>query len=98
MSHSLGCPHQGVCSTVPAAHFRAVAELSGLSALRVLTLNHQNVGIDQLPFVSLAADTVTSLQAALAAASVESFILATCNRTEIYWRARLPGDDERVLD
>ena len=99
MSHSPGCPHQGVCSTVPAdVHFRAVAELSGLAALRVLTLNHHNLGIEQLPQVSLAADTVTSLQAALAAASVESFILATCNRTEIYWRARTPGDDERVRD
>ena len=50
MSHSPGCPHQGVCSTVPAdAHFRAVAELSGLAALRVLTLNHHNLGIEQLP-------------------------------------------------
>jgi glutamyl-tRNA reductase len=99
MSHSHGCPHQGVCSTVPAdAHFRAVAELSGLAALRATTLNHHNVGIDALPQVSLAADAVTALQAALAAADVESFVLATCNRTEIYWRARVPGDDECVRD
>lgn len=97
MSQTHGCPHQGVCSTVPAdAHFRAVADLSGLAALRALTLNHQNVGLEALPQVSLAAETVVSLQASLAAADIETFVLATCNRTEIYWRARVPGDDERV--
>jgi len=97
MSQSHGCPHQGVCSTVPAeAHFRAVAELSGLAALRAFTLHHRNVGIDVLPQVALPPDGLTRLQASLVDAGIESFVLATCNRTEVYWRARVPGDDEEV--
>ena len=99
MSQSHGCPHQGVCSTVPAeAHFRAVAALSGLAALRALTLNHRNLGVDTLPHVALSADALTGLHRSFAAAAVEAFVLATCNRTEIYWRASVPGDDERVRE
>jgi glutamyl-tRNA reductase len=94
-----GCPHQDVCSTVPAdLHFRAVAELSGLGALRAVSLNHRNIGLEHLPQVSLSADAAASLQAGLGAANLESLVLATCNRTEIYWRTRAPGDDERVRD
>lgn len=97
MSETHGCPHQAVCSTVPAqAHFRAVAELSGLSALRALTLNHRNVGLESLPAVALPPHELSALQHSLREADIEAVVLATCNRFEVYWRARVPGDDERV--
>jgi glutamyl-tRNA reductase len=97
MPGSFACPHQDVCSTAPAhVHFHAVAAYSGLAALRVLTINHRNVGLDHLAALSLGAPGAASLHEALSAAAIESVVLATCNRTELYWRARVPGDDERV--
>ncbi|MCC7176936.1 MAG: glutamyl-tRNA reductase [Acidobacteria bacterium] len=95
MSDSPSCPHQSVCSTAP-LHFHAVARYSGLASLRAVTINHRNVGIGALPQHSVGCDTATSLHEALTAAGIESFVLATCNRTELYWRAQVPGDDESV--
>jgi glutamyl-tRNA reductase len=77
-------------------HFRAAAELSGLGALRALSFNHRDLGLEALAHVALAPDALTSLQASLASADVEAFVLPTCNRTEIYWRAKASSDDERV--
>lgn len=97
MSERPGCPHQGVCSTVPAqAHFRAVSDLSGIAALRALTFNHRALGLDALARVTLSPEAIAALNAAFAEAAVEAFVLSTCNRTEIYWRAQVPGDEERV--
>jgi glutamyl-tRNA reductase len=98
MSESHRCPHQDLCSTVPAeAHFHAVAQFSGLAALRVLTLNIRNVGLGTLSGVALDCERAMQLHASLTDAGIESLVLATCNRTELYWRARVPGDDEAVL-
>ena len=98
MSESHGCPHQSLCSTVPAeAHFHAVAQFSGLAALRVLTVNVKNVGIGTLTATALDCERAMQLHASLTSSDIESFVLATCNRTEVYWRARVPGDDETVL-
>lgn len=95
MSDSPGCPHQSVCATVP-AHFHAVARYSGLASLRAVTINHRNIGIGALTRHAVGCDTATSLHEDLTAAGIESFVLATCNRTELYWRAQVPGDDETV--
>jgi hypothetical protein len=77
-------------------HFRAVADLSGLAALRALSFNHRDLGLQALAHVALAPDALAGLQASLAGADIEAFVLPTCNRTEIYWRARGSADDERV--
>src|ERR687897_3550323 len=98
MPDAHGCPHQSLCSTVPAeVHFHAVAQFSGIAALRVLTLNVRNIGVATLSGVAIGCERTMELHAALTGAGVESFVLATCNRTELYWRARVPGDDEAVL-
>src|SRR5512134_1296246 len=95
MSESFACPHQDVCSTLPAPlHFHAVASYSGLSALRALTINHHNAGLAGLQHLSLDSDAVVALHEELAIGEIESIVLKTCNRTELYWRARVPGDDE----
>lgn len=98
MSENRRCPHQGVCSTVPAeAHFHAVATYSGLAAVRALTINHRNVGLGALSDSAVNTTQATELHETLRACGIESVVLATCNRTELYWRARVPGDDETAL-
>lgn len=97
MPGSYSCPHQDVCSAVPAhVHFHTVAAYSGLAALRALTINHRNVGLEQLASLSLGATGALALHEQLSGLAIESVVVATCNRTELYWRARVPGDDERV--
>lgn len=93
MRDTHGCPHQSVCSTSP-AHFHAVAEHSGLTPLRAIVIHHRNVGMESLQHLSIGCDAAAALHDALTGAAVESFVLATCNRTELYWRARVPGDIE----
>lgn len=95
MSDTHHCPHQDVCSTTP-PYFHAVAALSGLSSLRALVVNHRTVAAGVLRSLSLGVEQSVRLHDALSAAGVESFVLATCNRTEIYWRTRAPGDNEFV--
>lgn len=99
MSGAYSCPHQEVCRAVPAhLHFHHVASFSGLAALRVLSVNHRTVGLSELPALSVSCEGVMALHADLAARSIESVVLATCNRTELYWRARVPGDDEAARE
>jgi glutamyl-tRNA reductase len=89
------CPHQGICSTLPPhVHFHAVASYSGLAALRAFTINHHNAGLAGLQHLSLDCDGAVRLHEQLSRRGVESVVLKTCNRTELYWRARVPGDDE----
>lgn len=95
MSDSPHCPHQGVCAAQP-AHFEAVASFSGLAPLRALSLSHRAVGLTTLSRHAMSAEAGAALHARLTQAGVESLVLTTCNRTELYWRARLPGDDEMV--
>lgn len=94
-SESPACPHQGVCSNVPAhLYFHTVASYSGLAALRALTVNHRNAGLEELQHLSLDSGAAVSLHEELLRGGIESIVLKTCNRTELYWRARVPGDDE----
>ncbi|MEW5984676.1 MAG: glutamyl-tRNA reductase [Acidobacteriota bacterium] len=99
MSGAYSCPHQDVCRAVPAhLHFHDVARFSGLAALRVLTISHRAVGLADLPTLSVTCDGGMGLHAELSARNIESVVLTTCNRTELYWRARVPGDDEAALE
>jgi glutamyl-tRNA reductase len=77
-------------------HFHAVAHYSGLAALRAITLNHRNVGVRAMQSLSVGCEASVVLHDELSEAGVESFVLATCNRTELYWRARVPGDADAV--
>ena len=96
MSETSSCPHQNVCSTIPAhVHFHAVAAFSGLAALRVFTINHHNAGLVGLQDLSIEPDAALYLHEELSRHGIESVVLRTCNRTELYWHARVPGDDER---
>lgn len=97
MPDSHCCPHQDVCSATPAhEHFRAVASFSGLAALRAATINHRTVGLANLQTLSVSCEAAARLHDELTRRGVESVVLVTCNRTELYWRARLPGDEASV--
>lgn len=94
MSDTPGCPHQPVCAAIPAAaHFHAVAAHVGLEALRALVVSAHTSGLPALSGASLREEQARTLHQRLAAAGLETLVLATCNRTELYWRARVPGDD-----
>ena len=95
MSDSPHCPHQGVCAAQP-AQFETVASFSGLAPLRALSLSHRAVGLTTLSRHAMSAEAGVALHGRLTQAGIESLVLTTCNRTELYWRARLPGDDEMV--
>jgi glutamyl-tRNA reductase len=69
---------------------------SGLKSLRAITVSHRTVGIGALAAHSLDAQTAAGLHAQLSAAGIESLVLATCNRAEVYWRSRGGLDDDAV--
>jgi glutamyl-tRNA reductase len=69
---------------------------SALASLRAITLSHHSVGLSALPAFSLGCDRAMALNAALTSGGVPSVVLATCNRTEIYWQSRGAGDDALV--
>ena len=50
----------------PQAHFRAVADLSGVAALRGLTFSHRTLGLGALARVALVCDALAALNTALA--------------------------------
>ena len=77
-------------------HFHAVASYSGLAALRGLSINHHNAGLVGLQHLSIDADVAARLHGQLSSRGIESIVLRTCNRTELYWRARAAADDEVV--
>ncbi len=68
----------------------------GLKGLRAITVSHRSVGIGALAEHSLDAGAATALHVRLSAAGIESFVLATCNRAEVYWRSQGGLDDDAV--
>ena len=72
-----------------------IAPLGALDALRVVSLSHRTCGLPALGGV-IAHGDATRLHASLATAGIESIVLSTCNRFEVYWRASELADDETV--
>src|SRR5689334_14582383 len=61
--------------------------IQGIETLRVLSINHRAHGFANLSRL-VATAHAESLREALDALGVESILLSTCNRCEIYWRAQ----------
>jgi glutamyl-tRNA reductase len=70
--------------------------MSSLAPLRALSISHHTVGLGALPSYSLGCDRAMGLHAALTASGTSSVVLATCNRTELYWQSRGAGHDHDV--
>jgi len=66
-----------------------------LSALRVFSLSHHSCGLTALGAIVSHGDA-SRLHATLVGAGVESTVLSTCNRFEVYWRAVRSIDDQLV--
>ena len=66
-----------------------------MDALRVFSLSHRTCGLPALGGV-IAHGDAARLHASLAAVGIESIVLSTCNRFEVYWRASDIADDETV--
>lgn len=71
----------------------SIAPSGALDALRVLSLSHRTCGLPALGGVVAHGDAAR-LHAALTSAGIESIVLSTCNRFEVYWRS--VGDDRTV--
>jgi glutamyl-tRNA reductase len=71
------------------------AASSALEALRVVSLSHRTCGLPALGGIVAHGDS-TRLHAALSAAGIESIVIATCNRFEVYWRSSSDADDQTV--
>ena len=69
---------------------------SGLDALRVISWSHRNTGFDELARVALPAAAQRALTERLREAGLEAALLCTCNRTELYWYALAPADDDEA--
>lgn len=65
----------------------------GSETLRVRSINHRAHGFAKLSRLIASASSSDGLHAALSARGVESVLLSTCNRCELYWRARTAEDD-----
>src|SRR5262245_33978331 len=73
---------------------RGSASPSGLDPLRCMSWNHRKAGFATLARVALPAATRQALLERLGQAGLEAVVLCTCNRTELYWYALTPQDDE----
>lgn len=87
MSGSTSSPPRGGSS-------RRSTAPSPLDGLRVLSLSHRGIGLETLRAHALDGVAAAALHRQLVHAGVESMVLATCNRTELYWRADDDGDDD----
>lgn len=72
-----------------------IAQPSVLSTLRVFSLSHRTCGLSALGAIVSHGDA-SRLHGALANAGVESLVLSTCNRFEVYWRSVRAVDDQVV--
>lgn len=68
------------------------ASYLGISGLRVLSLNHNTISIDDLADLALDAESVARLRGEFMARGIHAVVLATCNRIEIFWEALGPED------
>jgi glutamyl-tRNA reductase len=66
-----------------------------LDALRVFSLSHRTCGLPALGGVVAHGDAAR-LRASLTSAGVDSIVISTCNRFEVYWRSGSDVDDRTV--
>ena len=69
------------------------ASIDGLSPLRALSISHRTHGMSKLASVAATPEAAANIHASLTSHGIDSVVLATCNRLELYWRSRMPQDD-----
>ncbi|OFW38241.1 MAG: glutamyl-tRNA reductase [Acidobacteria bacterium RIFCSPLOWO2_12_FULL_67_14b] len=61
--------------------------------MRVLSISHRTHGMDGLAALAATPSAAAALHASMTSHGIESVMLTTCNRVELYWRSRTPQDD-----
>jgi glutamyl-tRNA reductase len=74
---------------------KETAASGALDALRVVSLSHRTCGLPALGGIVAHGDSAR-LHTALTVAGIESIIVSTCNRFEVYWRSAGEADDQTV--
>jgi glutamyl-tRNA reductase len=75
---------------------KETAVSNALDGVRVVSLSHRTCGLPALGGVVAHGDGAR-LHAALTTAAIESIVVSTCNRFEVYWRSGSAGDDPTVM-
>lgn len=73
--------------------FRSVPPVSDLAPLRVRSINHRTHGLSGLAALAAIPRSAAALHASLSSHGIDSVVLMTCNRLELYWRSRTSQDD-----
>ena len=69
------------------------AVIDALSALRGLSISHRTHGMTTLASVAATPTAAAGIHASLTSHGIDSVVLTTCNRLELYWRSCSPQDD-----
>lgn len=72
------------------------ADVPAIDALRVVSINHRTASLEALDRAALGLPQPRALMGRLRDAGIPAVVLSTCNRFEIYWRARRREDDAAV--
>lgn len=75
------------------------ADESGLAdaaPLNVLTLSHRDIGLKALSSLPAGCAWTGDLHDSLSRLGIESVVIATCHRAEVYWRSRSSADNAEV--
>jgi glutamyl-tRNA reductase len=66
--------------------------------MRLLAINHRSASLSGFERAALAQDDLAALHGKLEAIGIDSVVLATCNRIELYWRSAGPQRDAQAQD
>ena len=72
---------------------QSVAEPNELAPLRVRSINHRIHGLAGLATLASTPRSAVVLHESLSSHGIDSVVLFTCNRIELYWRSRSVQDD-----
>ena len=81
---------------VPVSSFTSALPSSDLAPLRLRAVSHRTHGLAGLAALAATPASAALLHASLSGHGVDSVVLTTCNRFELYWRSRSSQDDVLV--
>jgi len=91
----LTCDTWVIMTTVPHTR-RAQARTTAIESLRALTISHHTASLEELERLALSPAARDALARRLEGVGIDAVLLATCNRTELYWISGGREVDEMV--
>lgn len=71
-------------------------DLADAAPLHLLTLNHRDIGLKALASLPAGCEWTGALHDSLSRLGIESVVITTCHRAEVYWRSRGAADNAEV--